>query len=160
MTYFVQQSELGVAADPMIAGADISQLDTVATSSGLVRRELDRAITQWAVNNGNITTLQQTGDVLAPEVIGIEFSYFDGIEWRLEWDTEMEGVLPVAIEVVLLMTPFGSTDVLDQALGEINPDDDTRLRYHRMVVQLPTGQPVDDTAATGATETETAEAAP
>ena len=46
--------------------------------SGLVRRVMDRAVTLYASENGNMQGLQQVAEVIAPEVTSIEFQYFDG----------------------------------------------------------------------------------
>ena len=40
VTYYVQTSELAVGADPLATSSNLSQMDDVATSSGLVRRAM------------------------------------------------------------------------------------------------------------------------
>ena len=162
MTYYVLSGDTATSASGMTAtGQDIlTSTDPDIVQRGLVRRQLDRAVSQYALANGLISGTDEVGEVVAAEVASIEFQYFDGIEWRYEWDTEVEGALPVAIEVVLLMMPFGASTALDGPLGAESPLEDTQLRYHRMVVQLPTGQPVEDTTTSGATSTEETGMAP
>lgn len=131
--------ELDDATNPLIVGR------------GLVRRELDRSLTQWAMNTGNITSLEEEGEVLAPEVVGIEFLYFDGIEWLMEWDSEAEGRLPMAVQVTLAVqssSPSGGgslfvppSSLLPTAMA------DTQVRYYRMVVHLPVGSDMPDEEA-------------
>ena len=61
----------------------------------LFRRE------DWNVDG----TLEEGGIALelAEGVDGLNFRYYDGEEWLDEWDSKAQGVLPKAIEVVLLV---------------------------------------------------------
>lgn len=135
VTYYVQDSGLLAAGE--VAGP-VPALGVTA-QNGLVRREMDRSVTQWALQNGNLTGMQQTGDVIAPEVVGLEMSYFDGYEWRLEWDSEVEGTLPMAIQIVLVMKPPADPTTA----GDVMLDEST-LNYYRLVVRIPTGRPVEE----------------
>jgi hypothetical protein len=106
---------------------------------------MDRSVSQWALENGNATGLQQIGDVIAPEVVGLELGYFDGYEWRTEWDSEVEGTLPVAIQVVLVMKPPADpTTVQDPTAQNGTILDESTLQYYRAVVHVPTGRPVEE----------------
>jgi len=142
VTYYIQDRGLTTAAE---VSGPVPELGVAAEENGLVRREMDRSVTQWSLENGNAVGMQQTGDVIAPEVVGLELSYFDGYEWRTEWDSEAEGTLPVAIQLVLVMKPpsDGSSDELL---------DESMLRYYRAVVHVPTGRPVEDQEATEETD--------
>jgi hypothetical protein len=71
-------------------------------ASGLVRRQLDRGVTAYAEEIGDTSRLMRTGDLIAPEVISIEFSYFDGTQWLLEWDSSTQS-LPWLIQISLAM---------------------------------------------------------
>ncbi|WP_373650953.1 hypothetical protein [Schlesneria sp. DSM 10557] len=44
-----------------------------------------------------------------PQVIGIEFRYFDGLDWDFEWDSEERGSLPVLVEVLLKVSTTGDS---------------------------------------------------
>ncbi len=137
VTYYVQDRGLAAAAE--VTGP-VPELGVGAEENGLVRREMDRSVTQWALENGNASGMQQVDDVIAPEVVGLELSYFDGYEWRTEWDSEAEGTLPVAIQIVLVMQPPNNpTTALDGGLV-----DESTLRYYRSVVHVPTGRPVEE----------------
>jgi hypothetical protein len=68
-------------------------------TSGLVRREADRAATLWAATNGASASLAQSAESMAPEVVAIEFSYFDGSQWLTEWDSNELKALPVAVQI-------------------------------------------------------------
>ncbi|MEO1526627.1 MAG: prepilin-type cleavage/methylation domain-containing protein [Planctomycetota bacterium] len=101
ITYYVQ--------DPQFAGIDdpLLELDGDAAVSeeqgGLVRRSLDTAATNFAAIQGNLTTLNQTGELIAPEVTGIEFLYWDGVTWQMQWNSDEMGELPLAIKITLTM---------------------------------------------------------
>jgi len=143
VTYYVLSPQ---AALPN-AAANVALEDPTASTNpdvvgrGLVRRQLDRAVTQWAMSNGVFTQDGSLGEVIAPEVVSIEFQYFDGLEWRLEWDTELEGALPVAIQIVLLMeSPTGAAVSQDQPVARTPELDLTNLRYYRLLVPVATGQ--------------------
>ena len=77
VTYYVQPEGSTGVADELRAGSP-----SAAGGGGLVRRSLDRAATTYAATTGSLAALTQTGDVLAPEVLGIEFRYWDGITWN------------------------------------------------------------------------------
>jgi prepilin-type N-terminal cleavage/methylation domain-containing protein len=137
VTYFVQ--DRGLMAPEESAGP-APALGVSQESNGLVRREMDRSVTQWALENGNVTGIQQNGDVIAPEVVGLEFGYFDGYEWRTEWDSEAEGCLPVAIQIILVMKPPPSASTVE----DLDILDESTLMYYRSVVRIPTGRPVEE----------------
>ena len=137
VTYFVQDQGLAAPAESMGPAPALGVSQEV---NGLVRREMDRCVTQWALENGNVTGIQQNGNVIAPEVVGLEFGYFDGYEWRTEWDSEVEGVLPVAIQVILVMKPPADLSTID----DLSIMDEGSLMYYRAVVRIPTGRPVEE----------------
>jgi hypothetical protein len=89
-------------------GGALSPLDEVSPGLnnqgvGLVRRELPRAISQYAIANGTSEALLKGGDLIAPEVVGIAFRYFSGEEWLAQWDSQQMQGLPIAVEIVLLV---------------------------------------------------------
>ena len=99
VTYFVQQAESYGVDDPL------AKLDgnTSTGSGGLVRRVLDRQASTFAALSGNMNSLNQTGELLAPEVTGIEFSYWDGLVWQIEWNSDELGELPLAVKIQMAM---------------------------------------------------------
>jgi hypothetical protein len=125
-----------------------------ARLGGLVRREIDRAAGLLAAENNGAALLEEMGDVIAPEVTYLEFRYFDGTQWLLEWySDQMEG-LPVAIEIALGVTPqrFLQTDEESPFAASENEVFRGEVLY-RMVVRLPAAKPP---APPSETETETA----
>ena len=98
VSYYVQASQLNGIQDPLnnAAGAGIM------ANGGLVRRSLDRAITRWTQEQGHLDQITNTGQLLAPEIIALSFSYFDGVEWTTTWDSSAQG-LPWAIQITIAM---------------------------------------------------------
>ncbi|MEL7336561.1 MAG: hypothetical protein AAFN70_10215, partial [Planctomycetota bacterium] len=72
-----------------------------ALPGGLVRRQMDRMATNYALQNGLLASLGASGDLLSTETIGIEFEYWDGTLWQYQWSSdEMQG-LPMAVKVTV-----------------------------------------------------------
>lgn len=135
VAYFVQEAgTLGGVQD------QLQQLTSGVLESddngGLVRRALDRAATNYATLNGNTVTLNQTGDLLAPEIQAIEFQYWDGITWQLEWNSDEFGELPLAVQITLYMAdPRAEVDGLASS---------TTPRTFRHVVRLPMAKLIEE----------------
>lgn len=104
--YYVQAPRGDGVQDPLASLtsqiATSSSSATQGLSGGLVRRSIDRAVTQYAYEMGNSDQLIRTGEIIAPEVLGIEFSYFGSNGWQTEWDSSVMG-LPSVIKVTIAM---------------------------------------------------------
>ena len=63
VTYYVlNDGTTTTATQPELTAADLSQsTDPTIAGRGLVRRQLDRCVTEWALNNGNATALASRG---------------------------------------------------------------------------------------------------
>jgi len=119
---------------------------------GLVRRSLDRAVTLWAVENGNLDALDRNAELIAPEVTGLEFRYFDGAEWHEEWNSDENNGLPVAVEMAIAIEParkdrrrrISSSAALDSSRTESGDI------IYRLLVSLPLAEPTaeEDAAST------------
>ncbi len=90
----VQDSILGISAN--LDGA------TSPYTSGLIRRQIDRSVAMRADETGSGLQLMGIGDVIAPEVLSIEFAYFNGTQWTYQWDSTTLG-LPQLIQITLAM---------------------------------------------------------
>lgn len=117
--------------------------DAMQANTGLARRVMDRASIRFAQQNADLGWLDQQTELFAPEVIALEFAYFDGVEWLLEWDTQQEGGLPWAVEIVLVLRAddarLPATSLLTGA--GINYDEVGTNHVYRMVVSLPMVDP-------------------
>ena len=104
--YYVQAPRGDGVQDPLARLtsqiATSSSGSTAGLSGGLVRRSLDRAVTQYAYEIGSTTELMRTGEIIAPEVLGIDFSYFGPEGWQTQWDSSSMG-LPSVVKVTIAM---------------------------------------------------------
>ena len=136
VAYFVQAQGAGGVQDPLNSLDPESMSE--ATNGGLVRRSLDRSVTKFAVENGNLAQLNQTGELLAPEVSAIEFQYWDGITWMLEWNSDELEELPLAIRVDVHMVnpnaPESGVSSIDAAA--------TRIFSH--IIRLQMAKPIEE----------------
>ena len=107
-----------------------------------MRRSLDRSATVYAASNGSLTTLNQTGELLAPEITGIEFSYWDGLTWQMEWSSDEYGELPLAVQVRLYMVdPVLAANEDLQSLSAQGTSSDA-IRTFNHIVRLPMARPI------------------
>ena len=142
ITYYVQGQDM-VSMESMAEELDVVE-DDVRLINGLVRRNMDRAVTQFAADNGNTDALLNQGDVIAPEVVSIEFQYWDGLLWLPEWDSEVEESLPVAVEIRLYLKSARnnqSSSMLSAfSMGDDMDELETGTTMYRLVVRLPVGK--------------------
>lgn len=100
VTYFVQSPNAMGVQDSMDAFND--SMTVASATSGLVRRQLDRAILAYANELGDPSRLNRTGELIAPEVVSLEFSYYDGTQWMTSWDSSTQK-LPWLVQITLGM---------------------------------------------------------
>ena len=88
---------------------------------------------------------------MAPEVLHLEFRYFDGTEWLDEWDTEQEGGLPVAVEIAIWIALPDERDrsqtrraVPLTAADEESDTPQINGRVYHLIVDLPAAEPTTD----------------
>ncbi|MBA61039.1 MAG: hypothetical protein CMJ76_01620 [Planctomycetaceae bacterium] len=113
------------------------------TVPGLIRGQLSRAITSYAMNNGNYQSVQNADKLLAPEVIALEFQYFDGYQWLQYWDSEEFEGLPLAVKIRMTMrsnSPYSSGGVLDAFYGNTTDSDGSMAVTYQKIVKLPVGK--------------------
>ncbi|TWU41902.1 prepilin-type cleavage/methylation domain-containing protein [Novipirellula artificiosorum] len=141
VTYFVQQAgTIAGVIDPLDnMSNDPTAAPTESTGGGLVRRSLDRFATLEAINSGSMSMLNQTGELLAPEITSIEFAYWDGMMWLIEWNSDEYGELPMAVQVQ--MTMIDPTAALTDT-SDLSSVDTTRVFTH--IVRLPMARPIEE----------------
>lgn len=91
------------ASSSMPADSSASASSAPALRGGLYRRQLDRAITAWAAEQGTLSNVDTHLEPIAPEVVRLEFSYYDGSGWYSEWDSVAAGGLPTAVEIAIAL---------------------------------------------------------
>ncbi len=100
VSYFVQTPSTVGVSDSM---NQVTSTQTNAVGvAGLVRRALDRAVLDNAESMGQTDQLNRTGELVAPEVLALEFSYYDGAQWTTTWDSSTQG-LPWLVDISLAM---------------------------------------------------------
>lgn len=144
VTYYVQQpTNMGIKDSLAQFAAPTDP--TTAYSAGLVRRQLDRAVTAYAEEMGDTQRLQLTGDLLAPEVVALEFAYFDGVDWLYEWDSSTQS-LPWLVEITLAMQSASASEKAQLAPGvsiSMMPLADRQaygVEIYQLVVAIPGAQ--------------------
>ncbi len=135
VSYFVQPA--GVAGGVEDSLREVEDGTTGEEMGGLVRRSLDRAATIYSTTNSGSSILNQTGELLAPEVTGIEFAYWDGLIWQTEWSSDVYGELPLAVQVRLHM-------VQPTADASADPTDAENIRTFMHVIRLPMARPIEE----------------
>lgn len=82
--------------------ATLTSAPVASPNGGLVRRSVDRAVTQYAYEIAQSSQLLRTGELIAPEVLALEFQYFDGATWQTQWDGSQQG-LPHVVKITIAM---------------------------------------------------------
>jgi uncharacterized membrane protein YgcG len=124
----------------------ISQIPlTSAPERGLMRCEMDRAVAAYQAEQGGLSPADLNAVLLAPEVAGLEFAYFDGSQWVDLWDTQQNGGLPVAVRITLYVTPKqtkrrGSQSQTIGGLSGAASTQEGNLAYS-LLVNIPAAQP-------------------
>jgi prepilin-type N-terminal cleavage/methylation domain-containing protein len=108
--YFLRQGE-GIEAGT--AAAALLSPEVQRRAAGLVRQELHRPVRVFAERSGNAALLDSGQALIAPEVVHLEFRYYDGQQVTEVWDMQNEESLPLAVEVRIWLAspeaPDGST---------------------------------------------------
>ncbi|MEZ6057859.1 MAG: prepilin-type N-terminal cleavage/methylation domain-containing protein [Planctomycetaceae bacterium] len=146
VSYFLADpNEIGLAG---AVGQLSSRLQTSNIASqgiqGLARLVGDRMAIDYADSESDVDTLAAASQVIAPEVIGLRFQYFDGIDWQETWDSTEMGRLPNAVSIELGMRRSVSLpdDLPEEKLtpGE-RASFTTIVEWYRQVVALPLAKP-------------------
>jgi prepilin-type N-terminal cleavage/methylation domain-containing protein len=77
-----------------------------AGSGGLYYSNADQRYVEWAASYGT-SAAAQPGELLAPEVAGAQFEYFDATTatWLPNWNSDTYGGLPRAVRVTFVFQP-------------------------------------------------------
>ena len=124
--------------------------NVAANNGGLIRSEMLRAASAFAYSQGGGATMSSER-ILAPEVVALQFQYFDGSEWLTDYDSSTTQTLPLCVEVLLTLrsnSVGGTTD----PLALMTASTEIVEKTYRLLVHLPGS---DATASTTTTETET-----
>jgi len=134
IAYFLRSdsSAASYAGNPSAPGGEAS---TDGYGRGLMRAEMDRAVTSWADTSGGTASIYTSAQLLADEVVGLGFEYYDGTDWLSTWDSSSQG-LPRAVRIWLSVKPtygMSEKELAQAAAGKEPPPTDFYF-----VVSLPT----------------------
>ena len=101
--------------------------------------EGDRLALQLADKSGNMATMLGQTQLLAPEVTRINFRYWDGSTWVVQWDSAAMIGLPRAIEVTLEVD-FNAAEGFRSRFKKQKKQEP--LRTYRAVIALPISRPI------------------
>ncbi|MFN5320339.1 MAG: hypothetical protein ACK5D7_02630, partial [Planctomycetota bacterium] len=93
VSYFLSESP------PADASAEFDP--QVSQLGGLYRRQIDRAVASYRGEYEAPTVPDEYCKLVAPEVVALEFRYFDGTDWASEWNSDDMAYFPTAIEIIL-----------------------------------------------------------
>ena len=142
VTYYVR-SESAAGGGPAMGGAAPAgsmEPSTTGQGRGLVRMEMDRAVSAFDESSGTSSIGKENARLLAEEVTSITFRYWNGTEWATDWNSDDSGGLPLAIEIVMTMAdPNAVLPASSQASSFGAPAAETSTdTSYRIVVNLPT----------------------
>ena len=132
-------------------------LDRDAPQYGLFRRQLDRMVTQYAIDQGLETEYENYDEPLAPEVEWIEFLYFDPTadtqgesgEWVDYWDMDEMQTLPTAVQITVAIRK----QHLSRSFWSSDTPQEVPTIVYSLVVPIPvTLDPVAEEETTEVTE--------
>ena len=120
----------------------IAEKETIGTESGpvgIAKLEGDLFGLSTAVETSEESPQLAASKLLAKEVSGLQFRYYDGIGWQESWDSNALNEMPKAIEITLTLRN-------QEDAGEAFSDDATDPyalpeTTHRMVVPIPVAEP-------------------
>jgi hypothetical protein len=152
VTYVMQSTSVLGAQDSI---AEVSST-AISTGSGLVRRSLDRLVLKYAEESGMSNQTMNSGELIAPEVVALDFAYYDGTQWVYEWDSSVQG-LPwlVQINLALQSPTVAETNPIGGgiSLSTLTVEDQQAygIKVYELTVAIPGAQlqavPSADTAA-------------
>jgi prepilin-type N-terminal cleavage/methylation domain-containing protein len=99
VSYFLASRGSGALAGK-VAELASPELDAPKIA-GLARLEGDQMSIVFADSSSNVDEMAGVAEIIAPEVIALQFRYFDGSSWYETWDSQTSARLPLAVEMTL-----------------------------------------------------------
>ena len=133
ISYFLSSSP------PVAASLEFDQ--QVVQQGGLYRRQIDRAVASYRGETQAPGVPDEYSKLLAPEIVGLEFRYFDGSAWANEWDSDEMQYFPTAIEVILTVDASRLQTNKGGRNQPVNPNQQlSGIQQFRTVVHLPAAE--------------------
>lgn len=127
-----------------VSGTATGTLQQAVSQPGLARLEGDRMALAMADAQSSTALLVASTEILAPEVDAIKFTYFDGFRWRYDWDSNLFGGLPKAIEVLVELRPMPSHSGSGRSSGAAS----STSNIYRLLIKIPLAKPIDTSLVT------------
>jgi hypothetical protein len=122
-----------------VSGTASGVLQQAISMPGLARLEGDRMALAMADQQSSIALLASKTEILAPEVDAIKFTYFDGFRWRYDWDSNVLGGMPKAIEVLVELRPMPGRSIGGRSSAP---------NVYRLLIAIPLAKPIDTSLIT------------
>jgi prepilin-type N-terminal cleavage/methylation domain-containing protein len=143
--YFIRE---GDRTDATGLAATALEHESQESAGGLVRQEIPRPARLFAEQNANSAVLESGQVLIAPEVVHIEFRYFDGEQILELWDMVEERSLPLAVDVRIWLISPG--EAMSAAAATDAESLLSTAREYRQTVFLPMAELSQTAAASGA----------
>lgn len=151
-----------MGAGGTLSASTVNAIGTAeGADSGLIRRVVSRATSRYALTGGNFEGMEDNDQLLAPEVSDMQFQYFDGFQWNSDWDSDLRGGIPLAVEIMIVIDDFRLDDPNDRdraRTGTAQNGETAQDNIYRLVVHMPGAEPLDpseDTSTTGSDSSST-----
>jgi hypothetical protein len=128
-------SALGASATSTTSSSGFVTVD--ADGVGVARSQGDRSVLRTLNSDVETdTVLPGPAQIIAPEISGLTFRYFDGLAWYEEWDSSAVTALPRAIEITLQFDPpkGGDGPLMTSQVS-------AATAAHRLVIVVPASNP-------------------
>jgi hypothetical protein len=152
VVYFLQDDSDGMAVTTPELGGKVAfaQPSTSGRGRGLIRSEQDRAVLALAESGGDELMKYSGAHLLADEVIGLQFEYFDGASWVTDWDSSTMNGLPRAVKITLTLQPTYAMN--EKGLSMQSSTSQAPEQNFQLVVNLPRAELIAKPAAAESTE--------
>lgn len=134
--YLMAQSGGGGLASAI---ADKESIGTDSGPIGIAKLEGDLFGLSTAVETSEESPQLAASKLLAKEVSGLQFRYYDGLTWQESWDSNALNEMPKAIEITLTLR--NQEDAGETFSGDVVDPYALPETTHRMVVPIPVAEP-------------------
>ena len=109
ITYYLRPATATeLAGTPLEMPADDFGQDTTI----LVRRVQTRAEAAYESSLGGQASTQAGEQLLCDRIVALEFNYHDGYDWTDSWDSELQGGLPIAVQITITVADPNNEDAI------------------------------------------------
>ncbi len=166
IAYFMMGESLDATiSSPEVVNISRIEFGTQEITSGLLRRVTNRSSIELASEDGDVAELDGQTRLLAPEIVMLEFRYFNGLDWQPEWDSSIEKGFPLAVGIAIAIRTIPDEDdgapnwtLPEESLFEYT-DELEGLEVHQLTVRIPAGELPEEEEEEEAEEGESEEAA-